>query len=70
MVKRGVILVSDKISFNPKMVTRDNDGHYTMTRGPIYQEDIIIISIYAPNFRAPKHTKQKLTENKNQSKNQ
>ena len=33
-----------------------------MTKGPIHQEDITIITIYASNGRALKYMKQKLTE--------
>ena len=48
--KPGVaILISDKIDFNIKTVTRDKEGHYIMIKGPIQEEDttIINISIYA-----------------------
>ena len=54
--RKGVAIVtSDKISFRPKMVTRDKDGHYMMLRGSIHQEDITIINIYAPKIRVPKY---------------
>ena len=33
-----------------------------MIKGSIHQEDIMSINIYAPNIRAPKYTKQILTE--------
>ena len=50
--KAGVaILISDKIHFKIKNVTRDKEGHYIMIRGSI-QEDITIINIYAPNIGA------------------
>ena len=48
--KPGVaILISDKIDFNIKTVTRDKEGHYIMIKGSIQDEDttIINISIYA-----------------------
>ena len=56
------VLISDKINFKSKTVTRDEEGHYIMIKGSLHQEDITIISIYAPNIRAPKHIKQTLTE--------
>ena len=61
--KPGVIvLISDKIDFKTKKVTRDKEGHCIMIQGSIQQEDITIINIYAPNIGAPKHVKQILTE--------
>ena len=44
--KAGVaILVSDKIDFKMKTVTRDKEGHYIMTKGSIQEEDITIVNI-------------------------
>ena len=52
--KAGVaILISDKIDFKTKAVERDKEGHYIMIKGPIQEEDITIINIYAPNTGAP-----------------
>ena len=48
--KAGVaILISDKIDFQIKNVTRDKEGHYIMIKGSTQEEDIKIINIYAPN---------------------
>ena len=59
--KVGVaILISDKIDFKIKNVTRDKEGHYIMIKGSI-QEDITIINIYATNIRAPQYIRQLLT---------
>ena len=59
--KAGVaILVSDKIDFKIKTVTRDKEGHYIMIKGSI-QEDTAIISVYAPNIGAPQYIRQMLT---------
>ena len=57
-----VILVSDKIDFKTKKVTRDKEGHYIMMKGSVQQEDITILNIYAPNTGAPAYVKQILTE--------
>ena len=52
--KPGVaILISDKIDFKIKTITRDKEGHYIMIKGSIQEEDIAIVNIYAPNIRAP-----------------
>ena len=51
--KAGVaILISDKIDFKIKAVKRHKEGHYIMIKGSIQEEDIKIISIYAPNVGA------------------
>jgi len=50
--KAGVaILISDKIDFKTKAVKRDKERHYIIIKGPIQEEDITIINIYAPNRR-------------------
>ena len=51
-----VILMSDKINFKPKTVTRD----IKMIKKSIHQEDITFVSIYAPNIRATKYIQQAL----------
>ena len=59
--KAGVaILISDKIDFKIKTVTRDKEGHYIMIKGSI-QEDITVISVYAPNMGAPQYIRRMLT---------
>ena len=51
------ILISDKIDFKSKAVTRDKAGHNIIIKGSIQEEDI-----YAPNLGAPKYVKQILTD--------
>ena len=52
--KAGVaILISQKIVFKMKNITRDKEGHYIMIKGSIEEEDITIVTIYAPNIGAP-----------------
>ena len=54
--KAGVaILISDKIDFNIKTITRDKEGHYIMIKGSIQEEDITMVNIYAPNIGAPQY---------------
>ena len=55
------ILVSDKIDFKIKTVTRDKEGHYIMIKGSIQEEDITIINVYAPNRGAPQCIRQMRT---------
>ena len=41
---RLAILISDKIDFKTKTVTRDKEGHYIMIKGTIQQEDVTVVS--------------------------
>ena len=50
---RAAILISDKIDFKIKNVTRDKEGHYIMIKASIHEEDITTINFYAPNIVAP-----------------
>lgn len=50
--------------FKSKIVTRDKEGHYTMLKESIHQQDITIINIYTSNIRAFKYRKQVLTDQK------
>ena len=60
--KAGVaMLISDKIDFKIKNVTRDKEGHYIMIKGTTQEENIAIITIYAPNIGAPQYIRQLLT---------
>ena len=43
---------------------RDKEGHYTMIKGSIQEEDITTINIYAPNIGATQYVKQILTSMK------
>ena len=58
---RVTILISDKIDFKIKTVTRDKEGHYIMIKGSIQEEDITIVNIYAPNIGAAQYIRQMLT---------
>ena len=61
--KVGVaVLTSDEIDFRIKKVKKDSEGHFTMIKGIMHQEDITLINIYAPNQRASKYVKQLLTK--------
>ena len=58
---RVAILISEKIDFKIKTITRDKEGHYIMIKGSIQEEDITIVSIYAPNIGTPQCIRQMLT---------
>ena len=60
--KAGVdILISDKLDFKLKAVTRDEEGHYIIITGSIHQEELTIINVYELNTGAPKYIKQSQT---------
>ena len=56
------ILISDKIDFKTKSITKGKEGHYIMIKRSIQERDITFINIYAPNIGAPKYIKQLLTD--------
>ena len=59
--KAGVaILISDKIDFKIKKITKDKEGHYIMIKGSIEEEDRTIINIYATNIGVPQYIRQTL----------
>ena len=60
--KVGVaILISDKIDFKIKTVTRDKEGHYIMIKGSIQEEVIMIVNVHAPNIGTSQYIRQMLT---------
>ena len=52
--KAGIaILISDKLDFKLKAVTRDEEGHCITITGSIHQEELTIINVYVLNTGAP-----------------
>ena len=58
---RVAILISDKIDFKIKTITRDKEGHDIMIKGSIHEENITVVNIYALNIGALQYIKQMLT---------
>ncbi|CAD7676726.1 unnamed protein product [Nyctereutes procyonoides] len=52
----------DAVSKRCSHAVRDEEGHYIVLKGSIQQEDLTIISIYAPNVGAAKHINQLITK--------
>ena len=51
--KVGVaLLISDKIDFKSKSITKDKEGHYIMIKGSIQEKDTTFVNIYALNTAA------------------
>ena len=43
------------MDFKIKTITRDKEEHYKMIKGAIQEEDIPMVSIFAPNVGAPQY---------------
>ena len=48
----AAILISDKIDFKTKTITRHKEGYYIMIKGSIQEKDITIVIIYAPDRKS------------------
>jgi hypothetical protein len=44
-----VIIISNKIEFQPKCIKHDDEGYFIFMKGKIYQEKVSIMNISAPN---------------------
>jgi hypothetical protein len=55
------ILIYDKLHFKQRLIRRDRGRYYILIKGNLYQKDISILNIYAPNTRRPEFKKKKGT---------
>jgi exonuclease III len=59
-------LILNKIDFQPKVIKKDKEGHFICIKDKIYQDELLILNIYAPNSRASKFIKETSIKHKAQ----
>jgi hypothetical protein len=45
------ILISNKINFQPSVIKKDKEEHFILIKGKIYQDELSIFNMCAPNTR-------------------
>jgi exonuclease III len=54
------VLTSDKGHFKPKLIRRDKEGDFILTKGTLHQDEMTIVNIYRPNVGTSSFIKQVL----------
>ena len=56
------IVISDKVDFKTKAITKDKEGHYITPKGSIQEKDITFVNTYGPIIGATKYIRQILMD--------
>jgi hypothetical protein len=63
---RSSKIISNKVDFKPKLVRKDKEGHFTLIKRAIHQEEITNINLYLTSVNAPNFIKHTLLDLKTQ----
>lgn len=48
--RRTAILIQKNVHFNPEKVITDPNGRYIIVTGRLYEKQVILVSVYTPNW--------------------